>query len=877
VEQPRTLPLRVELGDGEAADSWLLRLAHRNGVSLLGLARVLGFGDRLRVWRNYALTWKLPAGLLRRIEAQAGLAAGALDAAMLDQFDALGWKPIPGSRFCSACLNETGGRWPIRWQLPHAFACLAHQCLLAVLCPACRRTPRFRLTERSGLAAPNRCTLGTTRHGKSCDGDMLTHRPQHLSASDPRLAAQAWIDARLDRMDADGVTDLRDVNALAAWFLHRIDPAELARFGAATVTAMHGYRDGHQALKRHQPTAALLAAAMTCQAVAVITADDRERPGRLTPLLRDVHTSYRTGQAPSMRGPMILSHKRLTSLSQPLQRKVLLAIDAHLPVTERLRYRTRTATPRAPEPDSPATDRARHIPQYLWPDWIIRFLPLRGAYVDEVAVDISNALLIPGNPVRNIHATAELTRWRNYTSIFLSETAQRHPDILTAICALAAHLDRHGSPIDYRRRRATFTDITLTPPQWHDLCYQANTDPGRNGRLLHVRRYLFCLLTGADLSNRQHRLAFGSSHEKGNYRTTLHRHLNTPLQQALHRHAAGLLQAAGIDEPVTWSPPADCVADLDLPGRDPDDIDLTTVDHLLHVERLNRTAVARRLGVSVEHIRYAQHQLHRPPAALASNSPILARQIRERAAALLTAEFFQREHVDGGTNLLALATQTGLPYTLLTQHARSHGIRVSNLSKRAATANAERHDGTDPGHQDGRKSRAATGRHRTLIDAEWLREQAGTLQRTNGDIGAELGLSHETIRRHRKHLGIPARPSGSAGHTVHTRTHPDLPADIRRAVEGKRHGWQRLRRFQQLAAHSSVNSAAHALNLHTSNLLLQLDRLEADIGAALIHRTDHRYQSMALTRRGRRLLNQLNQPAAQQQLDRHAHSDRTLS
>jgi DNA-binding transcriptional LysR family regulator len=100
---------------------------------------------------------------------------------------------------------------------------------------------------------------------------------------------------------------------------------------------------------------------------------------------------------------------------------------------------------------------------------------------------------------------------------------------------------------------------------------------------------------------------------------------------------------------------------------------------------------------------------------------------------------------------------------------------------------------------------------------------------------------------------------------------------VRRGVEGKRHGWQRLHRFQQLAAHPSVNSTAHALNLHTSNLLLQLDRLEADIGATLIHRTNHRYQSMTLTRRGQRLLNPLNQPAARQQLDRHAHSDRTLS
>jgi hypothetical protein len=97
-----------------------------------------------------------------------------------------------------------------------------------------------------------------------------------------------------------------------------------------------------------------------------------------------------------------------------------------------------------------------------------------------------------------------------------------------------------------------------------------------------------------------------------------------------------------------------------------------------------------------------------------------------------------------------------------------------------------------------------------------LQEQAGTLQRTNTDIGAEFGLSHETVRRHRCRLGIAARPSGSAGHTVQTRRHPELPADVQRAVEGKRNGWQRLRRFEALTVHPSVNAAAKLSALRTT-------------------------------------------------------------
>jgi transposase len=95
-----TLPLRVALADGEAFDSWLRRLAHRNGMPLLRLAPALGLGDRLHVWRNYALTWHLPADLLRRVETQAGLGPASLNAAVLDQFD-----PLEGVRWSVYEIN----------------------------------------------------------------------------------------------------------------------------------------------------------------------------------------------------------------------------------------------------------------------------------------------------------------------------------------------------------------------------------------------------------------------------------------------------------------------------------------------------------------------------------------------------------------------------------------------------------------------------------------------------------------------------------------------------------------------------------------------------------------------------------------------------
>src|SRR6266511_5895932 len=184
----RTLPLRVALADGESLHSWLLRLAHRNGIPLLRLAPVLGLVERLRIPHNYALSWHLPANLLRRIETQTGLAPGALDAAVLDQFDPLGWKPIAASRYCTGCLTETSGIWSMRWQLPYTFVCLRHRCLLAAVCPSCHRAPHSAgMTLRAGLLPSTRCVLGARRQTLPCDAD-LDRKSTRLNSSHVKIS-----------------------------------------------------------------------------------------------------------------------------------------------------------------------------------------------------------------------------------------------------------------------------------------------------------------------------------------------------------------------------------------------------------------------------------------------------------------------------------------------------------------------------------------------------------------------------------------------------------------------------------------------------------------------------------------------------------------
>jgi hypothetical protein len=838
-EPPRTLPLRVPLVEGEALDSWLVRLAHRNGISVGRLLPVLGLDMKLlRGWRNHSLVWRLPPDLLRRIETQTGLPPHTLDQAVLDHYEPLGWKPTVGSRYCPACLRLSGGTWLLRWQLPYTFACTRHRCLLAAVCPACAATPHSRWSGKSGLLAPTWCSQPRPG-GQVCGTDLLTHPRRRLPPADPRLAAQEWISQRLNVMDEAARRELRDLDVLSVWLRQRIEPDDVRHLGRVTVNAVAEYVDPRQHLRRRrqQPTASLVVAAIAAHTVALIDGDQATRYQRFVPLFRDAGTKRQPATADELPpGPKILSHKRMTRLSTPLQRRLLASCDPHLPVSERLRYRTSTPAPRLPEPGSTtATDRAQHIPQYLWPEWIIRFKPPTRLHVDSIATDIPAALLIPGNPVRNEHATGEVHPWSNWTSQTLRHLTDQQPDTLAVICALADYLDAHGAPIDYQRRRAVFTDIDLTGQQWLRLCATADVYPGRAARHVHARRYLFQLLTGADLSNPTHQLAFHDPNDKAHYHSHFLRVLSPPLRKVLHQHAAGLLAEADIEEPVSWAPPGDCVAGLALPGRDPDDIDLAALRELLFTDRLPPTIAAQRLGASVEHVRYAMQHLHRPP-----NPPRTHRRPPTRAPSPLTREFFQREYVEAGKDLHTIAAGTGVTRRWLARRARDLGFHVTRAPS------------TPP------------------IDADWLREQAETLRRTNGDIASELGLTGETIRRWRRLYGIASLPTGGHGHTVTYLHHPALPADIRRAVEGQRTGWQRLHRFQQMTTYPSMNSAAQALGLHTQNLNLQLQRLEADIGARLLQRAPHRYAPMTPTRRGQRLLDDLDQPAIRELLHRYA-------
>ena len=330
--------------------------------------------------------------------------------------------------------------------------------------------------------------------------------------------------------------------------------------------------------------------------------------------------------------PAGLPAPRWRKLSQAARGRFLRALDPDLGPAGRIRYRT--GTPQARIPDDPPgllAARARAIPQLLWPDWAIRLMPARGFAAGPFRSTIAACLLLPGQPGRAT-GTA-ITALHAYRSALATGTVLRaladggHDTVLTAISCLAGYLDTNGSPIDYQRRRDLIPAETITTSQWRDLCYGAAAHPGEARRHRDAQRYLFQLLTGADLHDPRHALAFTAGNDYSHYQAFAGT-LPTGLRDALHGHATALLHDLGIGEPLTWAPPPGCCARLILPGPEPDDIDLDAASRLIITEKL---PVSRRSRAAGHHHRPRPARARTPPPARPPVGPV--RRAPDMAAA----------------------------------------------------------------------------------------------------------------------------------------------------------------------------------------------------------------------------------------------------
>ena len=145
-----TLPIRVDVCDGESAVSWLRRPSVRYDTPVRDLLKTAGarraitqtsrVAGRLRNYPEIPQRLGLPPDQVRLLVNPKPLPAAT--ATYIDTFHR-GEAPVRAqSRYCPHCLTEPDPFWPDHWHSPLSLICLTHRCYLLRSCPTCLQRPQ---------------------------------------------------------------------------------------------------------------------------------------------------------------------------------------------------------------------------------------------------------------------------------------------------------------------------------------------------------------------------------------------------------------------------------------------------------------------------------------------------------------------------------------------------------------------------------------------------------------------------------------------------------------------------------------------------------------------------------------------------------------
>lgn len=226
----RPLPLSLAPIPDESLPGYLMRLAHRYGISPNDLARILGLnrGSQSTVPLNHFLgldseavnrisymTRQTPAEVQRLTYADLQgtypsvrrgqkLQVVPSSARVMSQER---WLFTTATRYCPQCLagdgseiqDEHGGGWNRLWRLPIYFACLTHRRVLSHRCPTCRMPALTKNPPATSQLIPAADTadlhpmdcraLALTQDGCVGRFDTLQQDPAEAAALEPRDTA----------------------------------------------------------------------------------------------------------------------------------------------------------------------------------------------------------------------------------------------------------------------------------------------------------------------------------------------------------------------------------------------------------------------------------------------------------------------------------------------------------------------------------------------------------------------------------------------------------------------------------------------------------------------------------------------------------------
>jgi DNA-binding transcriptional LysR family regulator len=850
MSSPPTLPIRLAPLPGESFISWMEACAHRCGIDLREQLVAVGLHRhrqpvadhtvllRVREAESVAAVTGVPVHCLHAmtLRTYAGQAV-ELDERRRSVNRLRLWGAGRAGRFCPRCLGERAGRWYLRWRLPWAFACTRHRLVLPHACTRCGKQVRAGKISITHSAPGHLCASKEDgRAGRFCGADLTLTPALTLEPDHSILATQAWIDTLLDRVEAGqagtaptprGV--FTDLQQFGSWILRCAQPGDFLDLGA---DIEHASRESDEDGMFVPASSAVIAAALT-RAAQLVRFPTSQAAARVAHLLLDRDTARLRKVVPT--GVRDL----LRDCSPESQHPIWRDMDSRMDTVDRLRYRSCTPTPRPPDPAAIAQhlhlQRAKHVPQLLWPGWTARLMPPTGVRsAAKLRGALAVAVLLPGFSQQRIPPLKALLNTGNETrvDIMLARFAgESGTGVLHALCAIADYLDEHGAPIDYQRRRALVGDDLLPAQVWDAICWSLAYRPGNlDATERRMRRYLYHKLTGNDPRQTTASALIAKQPPAHDIAAVPFR-LTTGLAEALDEYATQYLNDKGINEPLVWEPPSDLAAGLRLPGRDLADIDMAAAHRMIRAHT-PPAHIAATQSVSLEHLRFAFCQqpldaLPEPPdrPTRPLRNPRRAHPTRHR----LTEDFLRDQHVTHRKPIRQIAAETGYSLIAVTASLHAHGLTQFRIDRTPD------------------------------IDERWLRTEYLTHGRSLEDIAQQRGIRANDVGRRAQEYGIPLRPPKA-------RKPPDAisdhcPAILLNAMQSYG-GWQRLLRFREAMKHRTLAEAAAALGLAKQNLYPQISRLERELGQQLCTRPRAAGQHVAPTQFGQSVLDAIDSVSA---------------
>ncbi|MFQ6329619.1 LysR family transcriptional regulator [Nocardia sp. CWNU-33] len=390
---------------------------------------------------------------------------------------------------------------------------------------------------------------------------------------------------------------------------------------------------------------------------------------------------------------------------------------------------------------------------------------------------------------------------------------------------MADYVAENDIPIDYQRRRELDYSDLLPDRVWAATCRATGTPGPTSARARVARSFLFGQLSGL------HNDSAPSALDDNEFRSKtadFPRTLTPELIAALHEHATEFLAHQGIyDEPVTWQPSTSFLKGLHLPGPDPAGIDIDQLHQLIHQDHsLGEAAAVLKTTLSA-----VRHLLEINPAP--AQQPTTAAEARTRGHAYmsarhtLTREMFVDLYQHQRISLRDIADGVGVSHKVIARLARDYQIPLREPRQYA----------------------------KIRIDRDWLYDQYVNQRRALPDLAQETGMSPASMARWAKLHEIPMRSRGGPSHSANLNASLEAaaaPINLQPALTGIG-GWERLRRFAAAASYPTLTAAAQALGIHQFTLVNQINRLERDLGGALLNRAE-RNRPMTTTALGDKVL-----------------------